>query len=106
MFFCQVDDPDNDHTRAMLSELMTKNKLLEDQLRHKEAVESQLYFLFIALCGLYQGLPSMLMYIIFGIPQGIERRMLPFQGSCFSLTWGVFSLNDSPISNAFFAHKI
>ena len=36
----RVDDPDNDHTRMTLSKLKTKNKLLENQLRHKEAVES------------------------------------------------------------------
>jgi hypothetical protein len=77
-FFRWVDDPNNDHTYMMLSELMTNNKLLEDQLRHKEAVESRLYFVLIALCGLCLGLTSMLMYIIFGIPQMIERRRLPF----------------------------
>ena len=77
-FFRWVDDPGNDHTCTMLSKLMTKNKLLEDQLCYKEAVESQLYFLFIALCGLCLGLTLMLMYIIFGTLQGIERRRLPF----------------------------
>jgi hypothetical protein len=93
-FFRWVDDPDNDHTHAMLFELMTKNKLLEDQLRHKKAVESRLYFLLIVLCGLCLGLSSMLMYIIFRISQGIERRKLPFYDSCFSLTCGVFYIND------------
>jgi hypothetical protein len=77
-FFRWVDDLDIDHIHAMLFELMTKNKLMEDQLHHKKAVESRLYFLLIALCGLCLGLASMLMYIIFGIPQGIERRRLPF----------------------------
>jgi hypothetical protein len=76
-FFYWVDNLDNDHTRMTLSELKTKNKLLEDQLRHKEVVESQLYFLLITLCGLCLALTSMLMYFIFGIPQGIDRRKLP-----------------------------
>jgi hypothetical protein len=71
-FFYWVDDPDNDHTCMTLSELKIKNKLLEDQLRHKEAVESRLHFLLIALCGLYLALASILMYFIFGIPQGID----------------------------------
>jgi hypothetical protein len=77
-FFRWVDDPDNDHTCAILFELMIKNKLLEDQLRHKKVVKSKLYFLLIALCGLCLGLTLMIIYIIFGIPQGIERCRLPF----------------------------
>jgi hypothetical protein len=60
-----------------LSELKTKNKLLEDQLRHKETIESRLHFLLIALCGLCLALASILMYFIFGIPQGIDQRKLP-----------------------------
>ncbi|KAE8022324.1 hypothetical protein FH972_008132 [Carpinus fangiana] len=76
-FLDWIDDPINDHTCAMLSELKTKNKLLEDQLCHKEAVESRLHFLLIALCGLCLALSSMLMYVIFGVPQGIDRRRLP-----------------------------
>jgi hypothetical protein len=76
--YVNSNNPDNDHTCAMLSELMTKNKLLEDQLRHEKAVESRLYFLLIALYGLCLGLASMLIYIIFGISQGIGRCRLPF----------------------------
>ncbi|KAE8009087.1 hypothetical protein FH972_005541 [Carpinus fangiana] len=58
--FYWIDDLINDRTCAMLSELKKKNKLLEDQLRHKEAVESRLYFVLIALCGLCLTLSSML----------------------------------------------
>jgi hypothetical protein len=76
-FFYWVDDSNNDHTRMMLSELKTKNKLLENQLYYKEAIESRLYFSLIVLCGLCLALASMLMYFIFGIPQGIDRRRLP-----------------------------
>jgi hypothetical protein len=60
-----------------LSALKTKNKLLDDQLCHKEAVESRLHFLVIALCNLCLALASILMYFIFGIPQGIDRLRLP-----------------------------
>ncbi|KAE8099822.1 hypothetical protein FH972_017775 [Carpinus fangiana] len=77
-FFDWIDDPVNDRICAMLSELKTKNKLLEDQLRHKDVVESRLYFLLIAICGLCLALCSMLMYVIFGVPQGIDRRRLFF----------------------------
>jgi hypothetical protein len=52
----------------MLTELKTKNKLLEDQLCHKEAIESRLHFLLIALYSLCLALFSMLMYFIFGVP--------------------------------------
>jgi hypothetical protein len=77
-FFDWINNPVNDRIRAMLSELKTKNKLLEDQLRHKDVVESRLYFLLFALCGLCLALSSMLMYVILGVSQGIDRRRLPF----------------------------
>ena len=76
-FFYWIDDPINDRIRVMLSELKTKNKLLEDQLPHKEAVENRLYFLLIALCRLCLALSSMLMYVIFEVPQGIDQCRLP-----------------------------
>jgi hypothetical protein len=60
----------------MLSKLKTKNKLLDNQLLHKEAVESQLPFLLLLLYGLCLALASTLMYVIFGILQGIDRHRL------------------------------
>ena len=76
-FFYWIDDPNNDHTCMTLSKLKTKNKLLEDQLRHKKAVESWLRFLLIALCDLCLAISSMLMYFIFRIPQGVDRCKMP-----------------------------